>query len=278
MATTNAMDGAVASSSEGGTGNQFTKFSGPTTSEKTFTLPNASASILTNNAAVTPAQGGTGLTTLTANNVILGNGTSNVQFVAPGTSGNLLTSNGTTWTSATPAAGSSTLVLLGSATASNSAALIFTSLMSSSYDQYMFVVESINPASTSNLQMAVSSDNGSTYDTSTSASWSSSEWNAGNSPNSNLGGSTENNFNLNGTAVSINNTHYLCGIIQMTNPAARADRNFHMNSSMSNNAPGNIMIGWYSFGANITINAVKFLMSTGNITSGTIRMYGVKNT
>jgi hypothetical protein len=49
-------------------------------------------------------QGGTGLTTLTANNVILGNGTSTPSFVAPGTNGNVLTSNGTTWASTTPAA------------------------------------------------------------------------------------------------------------------------------------------------------------------------------
>lgn len=41
---------------------------------------------------------------LTANNVLLGNGTGAPLFVAPGTSGNVLTSNGTTWTSATPAA------------------------------------------------------------------------------------------------------------------------------------------------------------------------------
>jgi hypothetical protein len=54
---------------------------------------------------VTPvANGGTGATTLTANNVILGNGTSAPLFVAPGTSGNVLTSNGTTWQSTTPAA------------------------------------------------------------------------------------------------------------------------------------------------------------------------------
>jgi hypothetical protein len=46
--------------------------------------------------------GGTGATTLTANNVLLGNGTSAVQFVAPGSSGNVLTSNGTTWASAAP--------------------------------------------------------------------------------------------------------------------------------------------------------------------------------
>ena len=51
------------------------------------------------------ANGGTGATTLTANNVLLGNGTSALQVVAPGTSGNVLTSNGTTWQSAAPAAG-----------------------------------------------------------------------------------------------------------------------------------------------------------------------------
>ena len=49
------------------------------------------------------ASGGTGATSLTANNVILGNGTSAVQVVAPSTTGNVLTSNGTTWTSAAPA-------------------------------------------------------------------------------------------------------------------------------------------------------------------------------
>ena len=51
------------------------------------------------------AQGGTGASTLTANNVILGNGTSAVAFVAAGTSGNVLKSNGTTWTSAADAGG-----------------------------------------------------------------------------------------------------------------------------------------------------------------------------
>lgn len=50
------------------------------------------------------ANGGTGTASLTANNVVLGNGASAVQFVAPGTSGNVLTSNGTTWTSAASAA------------------------------------------------------------------------------------------------------------------------------------------------------------------------------
>lgn len=55
------------------------------------------------------ASGGTGLSTLTDNNVILGNGANSVTFVAPGTAGFVLTSNGTTWTSAASAGGISNL-------------------------------------------------------------------------------------------------------------------------------------------------------------------------
>jgi hypothetical protein len=64
------------------------------------------------------SSGGTGAYTLTANNVIIGNGTSAVGFVAPGTSGNLLTSNGTTWTSAAPVAAGTVTSVSGTGSAS----------------------------------------------------------------------------------------------------------------------------------------------------------------
>jgi hypothetical protein len=51
---------------------------------------------------VAVANGGTGATTLTLNNVLLGNGASALQVVAPGATGNVLTSNGTTWSSSAP--------------------------------------------------------------------------------------------------------------------------------------------------------------------------------
>lgn len=44
-------------------------------------------------------KGGTGLATITAESVLIGDGTNQVKLVAPGTSGNLLTSNGTAWLS-----------------------------------------------------------------------------------------------------------------------------------------------------------------------------------
>jgi hypothetical protein len=51
------------------------------------------------------ANGGTGASTFTANNVLLGNGTSSFQVIAPGTDGQVLTSTGSTWQSEAVAAG-----------------------------------------------------------------------------------------------------------------------------------------------------------------------------
>lgn len=76
----------------------------------TFTWPtfnqNTTGTATGLSATLVVASGGTGASTLAANNVLLGNGTSALQTVAPGTSGNILTSNGTTWfSSAAPATG-----------------------------------------------------------------------------------------------------------------------------------------------------------------------------
>jgi hypothetical protein len=51
------------------------------------------------------ADGGTGASTFAANAVLLGNGASSFQTVAPSTAGNILTSNGTTWVSSAAGVG-----------------------------------------------------------------------------------------------------------------------------------------------------------------------------
>jgi hypothetical protein len=70
-----------------------TSFSGSGTSLTSLNASNITSGVLD------VAEGGTGQTSLTANNVLLGNGTSAIQVVAPGTTGNVLTSNGSTWVS-----------------------------------------------------------------------------------------------------------------------------------------------------------------------------------
>ena len=87
-----------------GNGTGFTKAA--LTAGTNIAVTNASGAVtLGLTGTVAAGNGGTGAANLTANNVLLGNGTSAVQFVAPGSSGNLLTSNGTTWASSIPSGG-----------------------------------------------------------------------------------------------------------------------------------------------------------------------------
>jgi hypothetical protein len=76
---------------------------GPITSTGNATaITNSSIDLTTKVTSVLPiANGGTNSSTLAANNVLLGNGTSALQVVAPSTSGNVLQSNGSTWISGT---------------------------------------------------------------------------------------------------------------------------------------------------------------------------------
>lgn len=77
----------------GGTDNTHFTVTGPT-ADRSYAFPDASATVLTTNAAVTVAQGGTGVATLTAHGVVIGEGTSAVAVTAAGTAGQALLSGG----------------------------------------------------------------------------------------------------------------------------------------------------------------------------------------
>ena len=85
----------IINSNFGGTGNGFTKFTGPNTTEKTFTLPNVNAIILTDNAAVTAPQGGTGISSYVIGDILYANSSTSLSRLADITTGNVLLSGGT---------------------------------------------------------------------------------------------------------------------------------------------------------------------------------------
>ena len=92
--TSGTWNASIIGATYGGTGNGFTAFTGPTTSTKTFTLPNASAAILTDNAVVTAVQGGTGQTGYTVGDILYASTSTALSKLSATTSGYVLTSNG----------------------------------------------------------------------------------------------------------------------------------------------------------------------------------------
>jgi len=77
----------------------------PTINTPTISTPSITGGTITGITDITVADGGTGASSITANSVVLGNGTSPLSgnLVAPGASAQVLTSNGTTWQSIAPA-------------------------------------------------------------------------------------------------------------------------------------------------------------------------------
>jgi hypothetical protein len=84
---------------------------------RSYLLYNNGTDVVNALEGISVVSGGTGLETLTAESVLIGNGAAAVKFVAPGTAGNVLTSNGSAWSSAAAAAFDAGTVMLFGQTA-----------------------------------------------------------------------------------------------------------------------------------------------------------------
>lgn len=232
----------------------------------------------TNNAINTPnpitvAKGGTGDASVTAYAVLCGGTTSTgvVQSVSgAGTSGQILTSNGASALPTWQAGVAGYWNLITTVTGSSSASLAFTSSnITNTYTSYAIIVRGINnSAGSATLNMDWSTNNGSGY--------LGSGYTSGNLNNS-YNSATLANVNSTSTSPlthSITNTSVpLNGILYLFFPAS-AIASF--NGQIYTQDTTSVYINCY--GANsgtTTINNVKFSYSTGNITSGTLSLYGI---
>ena len=161
---------------------------------------------------------------------------------------------------------------IASVDASNSASVSFTGFDASKYDSYVFVLSSIVPSENNGfLGCRFSVDGGSNY---LSAS------------DSYKGNSNENHISLFGGGVS--NTASNGGInavVGLNRPDLNNKTALIMYSVAAVNGNGdvkNVADNGQSSGKGITnattvVNGIQFLFTSGNITSGTITMYGLKN-
>ena len=175
------------------------------------------------------------------------------------------------------------LTLLSTQTASSSATIDFTSGIDSTYDSYVFKFINMHPATDNvHFQFNMSTDSGSNYNvTKTSTMFRSFHFENDSATalaydtNFDLAQST--NFQTLAQEISSDNEDSCSGTLRIFNPSSDTFvKHFISTFNMVNLEPITMVMYGAGYGnTTSSINAVRFQMSSGNIDSGTIKMYGV---
>lgn len=167
------------------------------------------------------------------------------------------------------------LVLLSEKIASASASLDFTSIITSAYDEYLIELINIVPASNSRVRFLVSTDNGSTWATANVYRWTAQKLITGvSSAQINGGAATSWDLDTGDITLQAGGTH--TGKLHLIRGSAAASPIMYANYSYDDNVNGFTAFEWSgTWRGAALINAIQFKMASGNITSGTIRVYGI---
>ncbi|MEO7398394.1 MAG: hypothetical protein ABIW84_07510 [Ilumatobacteraceae bacterium] len=218
----------------------------------------------------------------TRGDVIVRNASNVTARLAIGSTGKVLQSDGTDISWQTPAGGGGALVFLAAQTASASAQLDFTSFISSTYDEYMIELINLVPATNDvALRMRMGTGGGPTFDTGANYGWGIFIARAGGSATT--GGETGQtfiglNYGAGGTLGVSSSTNYgLCGHARLFSPQSTAlYKIIEGDTSYLDAEPFRIRaIVTGSYQSTTAVTAVQFYFSSGNIASGTIRVYGI---
>jgi len=167
---------------------------------------------------------------------------------------------------------------LATATASASATIDFTGL-TSSYNAYLVVLSNIAPATNAvDLWLRTSADGGSTYDSGASNY----EWGGftvtGSAATATGGSTGDNKIKLGGIAATLGNgaNQESGGHVLIYKPSASSfcRMNWQISCVRSDASVDHIYGGGSRLSA-AAVNAIRFLMSSGNIASGTFDLYGL---
>ena len=231
-------------------------------------------------------QSGTTLTVgETGQNTVVGGNTIKFNTLQDAGGNAIFTSNGSGVLSSVNSSFGSAMVLLSTQTASDSASLSITSDITSTYKQYIFKFYNINPA-TNNAYFTYqcSTDSGSSYGITCTASAFWASHNEADSAAELIYDNTGNYYKQQATTYqavchSIQNDAdaSMAGELHLFQPSSTTyiKNWFAKTNTMGSGYTINTFTGGY-FNTTTALDAINFKMSSGNITAGKVKMFGIK--
>ena len=172
------------------------------------------------------------------------------------------------------------LNLISTQTASSSSTIDFTSGIDSTYKEYIFKYINIHPASAEHFTFQGSTDGGSSYGVTLTSTYFHAKHDEGDSSTSlayvtgkDLAQSTS--YLRLADSLSTSADESTSGTLHLFNPSDTTFvKHFMSRTSVSATGAKDGFVGGY-FNTTSAINAIQFKMSSGNIDSGVIKLYGV---
>jgi hypothetical protein len=175
------------------------------------------------------------------------------------------------------------MILLSTQTASASATISFTSGIDSTYDSYVFKFINIHPASETYFQFNMSTDSGSNYNVTKTTTTFYTEHGEGDGGGAvayqssrDLAQSTSDQI-LSVDGVGNDSDQNFSGTLHLFNPSSTTFVK-HFIANGNNAQPSDYSQQGLTAGYGNTtsaVNAIRFQMSSGNIDSGVIKLYGI---
>lgn len=179
-------------------------------------------------------------------------------------------------------AGGGGLVLLEQYTASASASLDFTTFYSATYDEYLIEFKNVVPATNqANITLRMSTDGGATYDAGGNYAWAGFRASRGGSAAAGSSTGTSIGLDASGGVSSTTSAAGLCGSARLFDPASTTmwkRVKAEVGIDDGNAAESVVCMVSGSYKSIIAVNAFRVIASSGNLLSGTIRVYGIVKT
>ena len=178
------------------------------------------------------------------------------------------------------------MTLLETQTASSSSTISFTSGIDSTYDEYVFKFIGIHPSTDGvDFTFQGSTNTGSSYGVTTTHTYFNAYHNEGDTgasmgyePVADIASGTGEIELIREEKLSADNDHCGCGFLHLFSPSSTTFVKHYIARTQANHSADYTMDSYIAgyFNSTSAIDAIRFSVNSGNMATGTIKLYGIK--